>query len=207
MKTLILCILTLFIPIMALSGVYNVNTQQEADKYPRALKLVDRTIVNPTEQDYYNAGWRPLVHEDIPKYHVSIGYNYVTKTNEIGIIYILKDYDTVPVTVDKPEIVQLAEDQYLSSWQSIFPSNASGYTNAVKLNTYVEAYKKINNNPNLAARSHSLERSFEIIEEWWIAVRNDNITGSLEGTNTTSSFHPYPWGVDSNIVVESVIAP
>lgn len=198
-------ILLLIIASSANAGYYNTNTLHRVDSLPNPLIINGQSLFNPRWPDYAAAGWLRLQSDTVPYAHRVTVTNYIVDaptiisvTNGItnvvvrpGLI-VRESFVLEPVVVEKSTIVQAAEAQYVGTWHALFGPENTGYTNADYDAVAIAVVQIAQTNPAVLAATHTMERSFLIVRDWWTAATERAV------------FHPYPWGV-TNVVIKDIV--
>lgn len=191
------------------SPYFNMESGAKQYTLPNPLVFSDKAIFNPKWPAYRMAGWYRLrVDTNANAFgYVALATNYslgfqteIVETNGLTITNTLTNSEQIvfehimllPIVIDKPEIIQAAEAQYVGTWHYLFGADA-GYTNAEYDAVAVSILQIAQTNPPVLATTHAMERSFLLMRDWWT-----NASGRTR-------FHPYPWSASTNIVVKDVI--
>ena len=124
-------------------------------------------------------GLIPIELDPIPKWKKVISATWEELPGKF-----VQHYELGDVILEKPLLIKKAEQQYLSLWHLIFGAEDNTYESALKEDVMIKLADAASQNPSLYTYSYPLEKSFEIISQWWLFE------------SCSEKFHPYPWMID-----------
>ena len=152
------------------ANFYNINTGNFRTRLPNPLGRV----FNPTQQMYREAGWYPA--------QPAQSYQWREKSSVWELVgdTAIENATYTDVIVEKPEMVLLAEQQYLHIWHHIMGEENTDYLYIDRETVLKQISLVALEDSSVYALMFAFERSFDIFADWWIGL-------------TGGEFHPYPW--------------